>query len=508
MPAPPTMVRRMPGSAPSATRYSTSSGFSAISHVPGRRNGRPARAVRTGRSTRGRIRLRDADEAEPGQVQHRVRHRRGKPQREAGDNQCLHRDGVYDVGPLGAIRRGEAAHDAGLAHRIERGAAEVEIDRAAPSACDLVHAARTSASRRQPLMRQCLEGPQQRLEMRQREPVLGDENQHLAAPWRCSSPVHGWARLDHLCFQSALRFSTKAAMPSFWSSVANIEWNTRRSKRMPSRQRRLVGAVDALLGHHHGRQRHDGDRPRPPSAPRRAGRPPARRATTRPQRSASAASIMRPVRHISIAFDLPTKRVRRCVPPAPGMTPSLISGWPNLAVSAAMMKSHIIASSQPPPSAKPATAAMIGLRQRVMRSQVPMKSLDVGLHVGLGLHLLDVGAGGEGLLRAGQHDAADGAVGLPAVERLVQLGDQRGIERVQRLRPVERDEADPAARLDDDVLVGHRRRSEASGCGAASGIGGCAAEASGRECGGRRRVTVPACGSRQLGGCTIHGKFR
>ena len=35
----------------------------------------------------------------------------------------------------------------------------------------------------------------------------------------------------------------------------------------------------------------------------------------------------------------------------PGMTPSVISGWPNLAVSAAMMKSHIMATSQPPPSA-------------------------------------------------------------------------------------------------------------------------------------------------------------
>ena len=35
----------------------------------------------------------------------------------------------------------------------------------------------------------------------------------------------------------------------------------------------------------------------------------------------------------------------------PGMTPRLISGWPNFAVSAAMMMSHIIASSQPPPSA-------------------------------------------------------------------------------------------------------------------------------------------------------------
>ena len=95
---------------------------------------------------------------------------------------------------------------------------------------------------------------------------------------------------------------------------------------------------------------------------------------TRPERSASAASIIRPVRIISIAFDLPTARVRRWVPPAPGITPSLISGWPNLAVSAARMKSHIIAISHPPPSAKPATAAMIGFRAFATFSQREMKS--------------------------------------------------------------------------------------------------------------------------------------
>ena len=70
-----------------------------------------------------------------------------------------------------------------------------------------------------------------------------------------------------------------------------------------------------------------------------------------PQRSASAASIIRPVRIMSIAFALPTSFVSRCEPPMPGMTPSLISGWPNMAVSAAKIMSHIIASSQPPPSA-------------------------------------------------------------------------------------------------------------------------------------------------------------
>src|SRR3954452_1613614 len=34
-------------------------------------------------------------------------------------------------------------------------------------------------------------------------------------------------------FQFPGRFSTNAAMPSFWSSVPNSPWNRRRSKRMP-----------------------------------------------------------------------------------------------------------------------------------------------------------------------------------------------------------------------------------------------------------------------------------
>ena len=72
--------------------------------------------------------------------------------------------------------------------------------------------------------------------------------------------------------------------------------------------------------------------------------------------------MLRPVRIRSIAFALPIARVSRCEPPIPGSTPSLISGWPNLAVSAAIKRSHIIASSQPPPSAYPETAAMVGVR--------------------------------------------------------------------------------------------------------------------------------------------------
>jgi hypothetical protein len=52
--------------------------------------------------------------------------------------------------------------------------------------------------------------------------------------------------------------------------------------------------------------------------------------------------------------------VSRCVPPAPGITPSLISGCPNFAVSEAMIMSQVIASSHPPPKANPDTAAITG----------------------------------------------------------------------------------------------------------------------------------------------------
>ncbi|MFB9075753.1 hypothetical protein ACFFX0_33175 [Citricoccus parietis] len=75
--------------------------------------------------------------------------------------------------------------------------------------------------------------------------------------------------------------------------------------------------------------------------------------------------------------------------------PSLISGWPNFALSAARMMSAIIANSQPPPSACPATAEMIGVRRAVNRSQMPKMSAGIGLGEAKGGHLLDVGPGRE-----------------------------------------------------------------------------------------------------------------
>ena len=53
----------------------------------------------------------------------------------------------------------------------------------------------------------------------------------------------------------------------------------------------------------------------------------------------------------------------------------VIAAVAGFALSAAMIMSHIIASSQPPPSAKPATAAITGLRIVVTTSQcAEMKS--------------------------------------------------------------------------------------------------------------------------------------
>ncbi|MOA09478.1 hypothetical protein D3C78_1293100 [compost metagenome] len=72
-------------------------------------------------------------------------------------------------------------------------------------------------------------------------------------------------------------------------------------------------------------------------------------------------------------------------------------------------------------------------------------------------HFLDIGAGGEGLGRAGDQHAADGLVALEAVEHLVELVDELGIDGVERLGAVQGDQADSAGLLHQQGLVGHGR---------------------------------------------------
>lgn len=54
----------------------------------------------------------------------------------------------------------------------------------------------------------------------------------------CILPPPGAVNIRSGCRYSFLklgvRLSMNACMPSFWSAVANMEWNSRRSNRMPS----------------------------------------------------------------------------------------------------------------------------------------------------------------------------------------------------------------------------------------------------------------------------------
>ena len=68
------------------------------------------------------------------------------------------------------------------------------------------------------------------------------------------------------------------------------------------------------------------------------------------------------------------------------------------------------------------------------------------------LHLLDVGAGGEGLFAAGEQDAADLVVGLEVVDGGGDLAKHAERQRVEHFRPVQRDDADRALALDNDVF--------------------------------------------------------
>ncbi len=63
--------------------------------------------------------------------------------------------------------------------------------------------------------------------------------------------------------------------------------------------------------------------------------PRGRTALTRPISRACFASTMSPVKMISFARSLPTRRTRRCVPPNPGVIPSVTSGNPTFAFSLA-----------------------------------------------------------------------------------------------------------------------------------------------------------------------------
>src|SRR6266436_4821812 len=81
--------------------------------------------------------------------------------------------------------------------------------------------------------------------------------------------------------------------------------------------------------------------------------PSAASCATRPTDCARAALTLRPVRSRSRTKALPGSRLRRGMPPKPGIRPKRSSGKAKRAILSAMMRSHVRASSKPPPKQTP-----------------------------------------------------------------------------------------------------------------------------------------------------------
>src|SRR6185295_6842755 len=70
--------------------------------------------------------------------------------------------------------------------------------------------------------------------------------------------------------------------------------------------------------------------------------------------------------------------------------------------------------------------------------------------------MLDIGPGCKGLVVTCDDDAADTIIGFKAIERLPHLFDQLRIKRIERIGPIEPDDANAVLALDNDRFVRHR----------------------------------------------------
>ena len=176
------------------------------------------------------------------------------------------------------------------------------------------------------------------------------------------------------------------------------------------RQRGLVGAVDRFLGHHRDRAATCRRSSRRPSSASSTSPSAGTIRETRPARSASAASIMRPVRHISIALALPTNARQPLAAADAGHHAELdlrlaelrgvggqdqVAHHGEFAAAAEGVARHRRDDRRP---------------QRRKRSQSGEPVAQQHVDIGRGRHLLDVGARREGLRRPGDDDAADARI--------------------------------------------------------------------------------------------------
>ena len=132
--------------------------------------------------------------------------------------------------------------------------------------------------------------------------------------------------------------------------------------------------------------------------------------------------------------------------------------------------------SQPPPKARPLTAAITGFLNASSRAVIAWprrtKSRTArSRQANAAGKFVDVGAGGKrAFAGAGQHHDARAGVDLDRVQRRHQAVDQLVVERVELVGPVERDQRDPVIDF-EQYGVGHQVVSGSVGVARSIGAG-------------------------------------
>jgi hypothetical protein len=141
---------------------------------------------------------------------------------------------------------------------------------------------------------------------------------------------------------------------------------------------------------------------------------------------------------MSMAFDLPMNLAKRCVPPAPGIVPSLIFNLGLAELGGLGRDDEVAHHRQFAPASERETGDPGYDRFPDLRHVFPGRDqiAEIGVGEGLVLNLLDVGACRERFVGAGQYDRADSQVGLEGRQRRVEVGDQAATKRVERLGAV------------------------------------------------------------------------
>ena len=152
--------------------------------------------------------------------------------------------------------------------------------------------------------------------------------------------------------------------------------------------------------------------------PRRARRRRRRRGSRAPSPAPRRRPPARPVRIMSSARDWPMRRGSRTVPPSISGTPQRRQNTPNTALSSTTRRSHQQASSSPPATAWPATAAITGFCSAMRVGPIgPSPSGSTRLPA-LDRRRLQIGAGAERAALAVEHRDARVAVGVEGAERV------------------------------------------------------------------------------------------